>query len=214
MNKIFEELGLSTEEQDELGEECLSQLMFRLLSLLSEQQSRVLNAYFGMNSQHPQTLREIAKAMNLSKSRVGQIKQKAIRILRHPSRFKLALEEVKDSRWSNEPNLLVRELRRSLLELEAKLVDSNNRLQKAEQRIDRLERHLKRPDVHPLSDQPFEDLFTVRTATCLKCDDILTIGDILKRNESQLLSVPNLGRMAGAEIKAVLAERGLSLKAT
>jgi DNA-directed RNA polymerase subunit alpha len=52
---------------------------------------------------------------------------------------------------------------------------------------------------------------TVRSANCLKAENIHYIGDLIQRSESELLKTPNLGKKSLAEIKHVLHERGLSL---
>jgi DNA-directed RNA polymerase alpha subunit len=61
--------------------------------------------------------------------------------------------------------------------------------------------------------QPIENLeLTVRSTNCLKEENIHYIGDLVERNESNLLRIPKLGRKSLKEIKALLAERGLALK--
>ncbi len=52
---------------------------------------------------------------------------------------------------------------------------------------------------------------TVRSANCLKAEDINYIGDLIQRTEVELLKTPNLGKKSLTEIKDVLASRGLSL---
>lgn len=52
---------------------------------------------------------------------------------------------------------------------------------------------------------------TVRSANCLKAENIYYIGDLVQRTENELLKTPNLGRKSLNEIKEVLASRGLSL---
>jgi DNA-directed RNA polymerase subunit alpha len=59
---------------------------------------------------------------------------------------------------------------------------------------------------------PVDDLeLTVRSANCLKAENINYIGDLIQRTETELLKTPNLGRKSLNEIKEVLATRGLSL---
>ena len=59
---------------------------------------------------------------------------------------------------------------------------------------------------------PFDDLeLTVRSANCLKAENIYYIGDLIQRTENELLKTPNLGRKSLNEIKEVLASRGLTL---
>ena len=58
----------------------------------------------------------------------------------------------------------------------------------------------------------FDDLeLTVRSANCLKAENIYYIGDLIQRTETELLKTPNLGRKSLNEIKEVLASRGLTL---
>ncbi len=66
--------------------------------------------------------------------------------------------------------------------------------------------------VDPLLLRPVDDLeLTVRSANCLKAENILLIGDLIQRTEVELLKTPNLGKKSLTEIKDVLATRGLSL---
>ncbi len=64
----------------------------------------------------------------------------------------------------------------------------------------------------PILLKPVDDLeLTVRSANCLKAENIHFIGDLVQRSETELLKTPNLGRKSLNEIKDVLAQRGLSL---
>jgi DNA-directed RNA polymerase subunit alpha len=68
------------------------------------------------------------------------------------------------------------------------------------------------PGVDPLLTRPVDDLeLTVRSANCLKAENIFYIGDLIQRTEVELLKTPNLGKKSLTEIKDVLASRGLSL---
>jgi RNA polymerase primary sigma factor len=60
----------------------------RALSTLSEREGEVVRLYFGLDSEHSLTLEEIGERFNLTRERVRQIKEKAIRRLRHASRSK------------------------------------------------------------------------------------------------------------------------------
>ncbi|BAP90148.1 DNA-directed RNA polymerase subunit alpha [Burkholderiales bacterium GJ-E10] len=67
-------------------------------------------------------------------------------------------------------------------------------------------------DVDPMLLRPVDDLeLTVRSANCLKAENIYYIGDLIQRTENELLKTPNLGRKSLNEIKEVLATRGLTL---
>ena len=67
-------------------------------------------------------------------------------------------------------------------------------------------------EVDPILLSPVDDLeLTVRSANCLKAENIYYIGDLVQRTEVELLKTPNLGKKSLTEIKDVLASRGLSL---
>ena len=72
--------------------------------------------------------------------------------------------------------------------------------------------HQKSVQVDPLLLRPVDDLeLTVRSANCLKAENIYYIGDLIQRTENELLKTPNLGRKSLNEFKEVLAARGLTL---
>jgi len=64
----------------------------------------------------------------------------------------------------------------------------------------------------PVLLRPVDDLeLTVRSANCLKAENIYYIGDLVQKTENELLKTPNLGKKSLTEIKDVLASRSLSL---
>lgn len=64
----------------------------------------------------------------------------------------------------------------------------------------------------PVLLRPVDDLeLTVRSANCLKAENILYIGDLIQRTEVELLKTPNLGKKSLTEIKDILALKGLTL---
>jgi DNA-directed RNA polymerase subunit alpha len=68
------------------------------------------------------------------------------------------------------------------------------------------------PEIDPILLRSVEDLeLTVRSANCLKSQNIRFLGDLVQYPESDLMHIPNLGRKSLNEIKSVLAELGLSL---
>lgn len=68
--------------------ESLRAEISRALATLTEREAEVIKLYFGLNKEHSLTLEEIGERFNLTRERVRQIKEKAIRRLRHASRSK------------------------------------------------------------------------------------------------------------------------------
>ena len=66
--------------------------------------------------------------------------------------------------------------------------------------------------LNPILLKPIDELeLTVRSANCLKAENIQYIGDLIQRTEVELLKTPNLGKKSLNEIKGVLSEMGLTL---
>ncbi len=61
----------------------------RAISTLTPREADVIRLYFGLNGKHPLTLEEIAEEFDLTRERVRQIKEKAIRRLKHTARSKI-----------------------------------------------------------------------------------------------------------------------------
>ena len=68
--------------------ESLKKEVDRALETLSMREAEVVRLYFGLNREHPLTLEEIGEKFSLTRERVRQIKEKALRRLRHTSRSK------------------------------------------------------------------------------------------------------------------------------
>ncbi|MEK7819383.1 MAG: sigma-70 family RNA polymerase sigma factor [Bacteroidota bacterium] len=71
-----------------LIEESLKDEVISALKTLNDRESEVIRLYFGLSNEHSFTLEEIGEKFNLTRERVRQIKEKAIRRLRHTSRSK------------------------------------------------------------------------------------------------------------------------------
>ncbi|CAA6823241.1 MAG: DNA-directed RNA polymerase alpha subunit (EC [uncultured Thiotrichaceae bacterium] len=70
----------------------------------------------------------------------------------------------------------------------------------------------QQPEIEPVLLRPVDDLeLTVRSANCLKAENLYYIGDLVQRTETELLKTPNLGKKSLTEIKDVLASHGLTL---
>lgn len=73
---------------NELMRESLSKEVERALNTLTDREAEVIRLYFGLGREHSLTLEEIGEKFQLTRERVRQIKEKAIRRLRHTSRSK------------------------------------------------------------------------------------------------------------------------------
>lgn len=75
----------------ELLNESLRREIERALSTLTYREANIIRLYFGLNGKHPHTLEEIGEEFNLTRERVRQIKEKAIKRLKHTSRSKMLM---------------------------------------------------------------------------------------------------------------------------
>ncbi len=82
------ENDLDVTPDNELMNDSLRKEVQRALATLTQRESDVIALYFGLNGEHPMTLEEIGEKFDLTRERVRQIKEKAIRRLRHTSRSK------------------------------------------------------------------------------------------------------------------------------
>src|SRR6187399_1761031 len=89
-NSLLDVLENDSEETPDQGlmNSSLRREVQRALSTLTQRESDVIALYFGLNGEHAMTLEEIGEKFSLTRERVRQIKEKAIRRLRHTSRSK------------------------------------------------------------------------------------------------------------------------------
>jgi RNA polymerase primary sigma factor len=81
--------GESPNPDKSLLHESLQVEILRALETLTPREADVVKLYFGLSNQHPMTLEEIGETFDLTRERVRQIKEKAIRRLKHTSRSKI-----------------------------------------------------------------------------------------------------------------------------
>ncbi len=81
--------GESPNPDKDLLHESLRTEIERALETLTPREADVIRLYFGLGNQHPMTLEEIGETFDLTRERVRQIKEKAIRRLKHTSRSKI-----------------------------------------------------------------------------------------------------------------------------
>jgi RNA polymerase primary sigma factor len=89
-NSLLDVLENDSEETPDssLMDDSLRREVQRALSTLTQREADVITLYFGLNGEHAMTLEEIGERFNLTRERVRQIKEKAIRRLRYTSRSK------------------------------------------------------------------------------------------------------------------------------
>lgn len=89
-NSLLDVLENDSEDTPDstLMSDSLRREVQRALSTLTKREADVITLYFGLNGKHAMTLEEIGEKFNLTRERVRQIKEKAIRRLRHTSRSK------------------------------------------------------------------------------------------------------------------------------
>ncbi|MBS1488675.1 MAG: RNA polymerase sigma factor RpoD/SigA [Bacteroidetes bacterium] len=89
-NSLLDVLENDSEETPDSGliTDSLRREVQRALSTLTQREADVITLYFGLNGEHAMTLEEIGEKFSLTRERVRQIKEKAIRRLRHTSRSK------------------------------------------------------------------------------------------------------------------------------
>ena len=89
-NSLLDVLENSSESSPDSGlmNDSLRREVQRAFSTLTQREADVISLYFGLNGEHSMTLEEIGEKFNLTRERVRQIKEKAIRRLRHTSRSK------------------------------------------------------------------------------------------------------------------------------
>lgn len=89
-NSLLDVLENDSEDTPDSGlmTDSLRREVQRALSTLTPREADVVTLYFGLNGEHAMTLEEIGEKFNLTRERVRQIKEKAIRRLRHTSRSK------------------------------------------------------------------------------------------------------------------------------
>jgi RNA polymerase primary sigma factor len=73
----------------ELVTDSLRKEIERALNTLTQREANIVRLYFGLNGKHPHTLEEIGEEFNLTRERVRQIKEKAIKRLKHATRCKI-----------------------------------------------------------------------------------------------------------------------------
>lgn len=185
-----------------------------IASLLSRE-AEVIRRYFGIDQQ-PKKMSEIAQGYGLSTTRIQQIRDKALRKLRHPSRGNL-LREI-PLYWKDQERKIDK-LQIKLQELEGEIARYKEISPILTSLLSVLEEQQRKKTIEevekiaPLLKKSIEELeFSIRTSNCLRDANIKTLADLCSHTENELLMMKNFGRKSLWEIKEKLAELGLSPK--
>lgn len=81
--------GEASSPDKELIVDSLRKEIERALNTLTQKEADIIRLYFGVNGKHPETLQEISKEFNITRERVRQIKEKAIKRLRYTARSRI-----------------------------------------------------------------------------------------------------------------------------
>ncbi|AWD32771.1 DNA-directed RNA polymerase subunit alpha [Candidatus Kinetoplastibacterium sorsogonicusi] len=167
----------------------------------------------------PGNIRVLSEDNNISKNGIGKIlldasfspvrrvsyKVESARVEQRTDLDKLVMEV--ETNGAISPEDCIRNAARILIDqisVFASLQGTNEKIES--------ENHIGAPQIDPILLRPVDDLeLTVRSANCLKTENIHYIGDLIQKTDNELLKTPNLGRKSLNEIKEVLASRGLSL---
>lgn len=73
-------------QDEEIANDSVCAQIQKVLGTIDKREAEVIRLYFGLNDKEPMTLEEIGKQFNVTRERIRQIKEKALRKLRHPNR--------------------------------------------------------------------------------------------------------------------------------
>lgn len=189
---------------DETLELLEPRVEYVLRFMMTESESTVIKKRF----KHYLTLEEIANDMNISKERVRMIEQKALRKLRHPSRW------TKITCGINFENDIIELQER----VNAKEKELSSKLHLLRAKIEKIDAVLKEFGFDlklttPEDESPIDVLgLSVRSYNCLKRSGVNTIKELTLMTENELRNVRNLGPRCTEEVIVALEKFGYSLK--
>ncbi len=158
---------------------------------LLPREERVLQMYYGVD-QAPMPINEIAIDFFVTGTRIHQIKAKALRKLKHPSRSKYFRGKIKTRKTLEE--------RIDWLEKTISNLYQHQRIQQQ-----------KKSPIYWLDKDVVELELSVRISNCLEHADIKYIGELVQKSDFELSRIKNFGRKSLKEVKEILEEIGLTL---
>lgn len=170
------------------------------------------------------TLKEVGKILNLSRERIRQLENRALKKISHPYFYKpildeLLLEEYKkienniiSNKYGDEIGIVYKILKRKLNSNAEKLNTLEERINNLVENQIQSEKLIKKEELLKNLSKPIESLdISLRSYNCMRFCNIKYVGDIVQKTEADLLKKKNFGMKSLWEIKEVLAEMGLSL---
>lgn len=179
-----------------------------ILKSLTNKQIYIITALYGLNGKDPFTLSQTANNINISKERVRQIKEKAIRILR----YRLTIFYNYPHEIDLNPDSYIGHIRI----LEKKIIHLDKKLSDAELKVIELQNQLQK-NMNDDTIPKFQSIdisrlnLSVRAYNSLKRAGINTLLDIALLDEIKIRTIRNLGEKSIIEIKNILKSYGFEL---
>jgi hypothetical protein len=177
-----------------LKDENIRKVVQDVLSTFPRQESLIVeNRYLFLDRK--QTLEELGKVLRVTRERVRQIEQGAIKKLSHPTRQKI-----------------IREGLSKLIFKGTTVTDSSltGKIDKLQIELNQLKQKLTGGSPQEISNLPIAEVeLSVRASNCLRDANIKTIGELANKRESDLLSFKNLGKKTLWELREILHSFGL-----
>ncbi len=176
-----------------------------VLALLTDREQTVIEKRY---KEH-RTYEDIGKEFGVTRERIRQVEQKALRKLSHQTRRKILQYGVREYYLNSDINTAMREITRA--------ANAMNRIVGAIESTDGAVDTMKDIAKQIADERKSESIekldLSVRSYNCLKRANITTLEDLSNISEKQLKKVRNLGLRGCEEIKAKMREYGLELKA-
>lgn len=171
-----------------------------VLSLLKERERDIVRLYY----EEGKTLEEVGKVYGLTRERVRQILARAVRLLRHPSRFNLIRYGLDGYERISANKLRLKALQEESAALDEMQVELAKRRVYLESELSATDYIVPQKKITSLSCLPIEEMdLSVRSFNCLRragCSTAQDVADLAGKGATEMLRVRNLGRRSMEEI--------------
>lgn len=198
-----------------LWEQDIADVMQELIGLLGRASADILRMSFGLDGMIF-TTQEVNATLDPDQSKAGVIKRHALDALRRPRNAhilkNLLKSYLKNTQRSNKETIKKLRDELTLIEIRLKrevfLREINELVMLDMMSVSEMHRHFYR-DIFNV--RICDTLFSVRAKRCLKENGVLTIGDLTKKTEKELIAFPQFGQKCLWEVKSTLKDAGLVL---